>query len=131
MRAALRLTLPVVVLGALYCAIALAPAMLSGCGASARETTIKTTLTVVNAARDGFVAIDRDKQAKIVAEAKTLDEGKAALALYRDKRQAILTAFETTYRALAVAAILKDDPKALDAMLAAAKELRLIIEALR
>lgn len=77
----------------------------TACGPSARQTALQTSLTALNAARDGFVQWDKQKQTKIVADAKTLDDGKAALKTYRAKRGPIVEGFTVAYSALALAAL--------------------------
>ena len=83
---------------------------LPACGASQRETTIKTALVTVDTARDSFVAFDASEQSMIVNKATSLDDGKAQLATYRDRRVKIVEAFTVAYRAIAAAATINDDP---------------------
>lgn len=85
---------------------------LVACGASQRERTIKGALVAVNAARDGFLAFDAEKQAAIVASAPSLEAGHQALADYRTARAKVETAFVAAYRAISLAATLKDEPLA-------------------
>ncbi len=77
----------------------------TACGPNARQTALKTSLTALNAARDGFVQWDKQKQTKIVADAKTLEDGKKALADYRSKRAPVIEGFTVAYSALALAAL--------------------------
>jgi hypothetical protein len=60
---------------------------------------------------------------RLVASATSLDDGKAKLAAYREKRGAVVTAFEAAYHAIAIAVLLKDDPTSLAAATKAAGEL--------
>lgn len=83
-------------------------ALIAGCGPSAeqkRQTTLRYTLTGVNAARDGFVAWDQVHQDQIAESASSLAEGEKALAEYRAKRAFVEKAFEGVYRSVAVAAL--------------------------
>lgn len=91
----------------------------TGCGASQRDRTIKTTLAAVNETRTAFVVFDRAAQAAIVATAKSYDDGAAKLAAYRAKREIVVDAFAFVYRAIATAATVNDDPS-LTAMITAA-----------
>jgi cell fate (sporulation/competence/biofilm development) regulator YlbF (YheA/YmcA/DUF963 family) len=95
---------------------------LVGCGMSQREKAIRTTFAAVNVAREGFVVFDAKRQQQIVAEAKSLDEGKAALATYRQDRERVFALFEGVYHALA-AAVLASDSKSMANMLDVATEL--------
>lgn len=128
MKAAIKWTIPPVVLAALFVAAILAP--LSGCGASARERMIRTTFVTVNSARDGFTTFDAQHQQQIIDDAKTLDEGKAALAAYRHSRETVLALFESAYHVLA-AAVLADDPKSLAILLEVADHLKQALDDLK
>jgi hypothetical protein len=65
---------------------------------------LQTALTATNAARDAFVAWDKDHQARIVEEATSLDDGKAKLAAYRMQRADVSATFVLAYSAIAGAA---------------------------
>lgn len=93
-------------LAAILSFICLAPA----CAASQRESTIKAALITTDAARDAFIAYDDTAQDKIVTAATSLEQGRAALADYREKRARYVTAFAVAYRAIAVAVTLNDQP---------------------
>lgn len=80
-----------------------------GCGASQRESTIRAALITADTARDGFLAYDSAEQRAIVGAAKSLDDGRAKLAEYRDARTQVADAFTITYRAIAAAAALNDE----------------------
>lgn len=84
--------------------------MLASCGPGTREKTLSTTLASVNGARDGFLAYDEIRQEKIIAQATSLEDGKARLTAYRTARQHVEDSFNLVYRLLAVAAINKDTP---------------------
>lgn len=79
-----------------------------GCGASQREKTLKAAFITVNATRDGFTTFDKDHQQQIVDAAKSLEEGKAALAAYRVERDKMLAVFDDVYRALTAAVVTED-----------------------
>lgn len=76
-----------------------------GCGPNAKQKALRTTLTGLNAARDGFVGWDNVHQQGIVDDATSLEDGKAKLKAYRAKREKAVVAFEIAYRAVAVAAL--------------------------
>ena len=96
---------------------------LAACGASAREKVIHATLVSVNSAREGFTQFDRQKQQSIVEAATSLDDGRTRLADYRKKREPVVDAFTTVYRAIAIAAVVSDDPTSLSMLLDVAKRL--------
>lgn len=79
-----------------------------GCGPSTRQKTLSTTLVSVNALRAGFLEFDERHQHTIVESAKSLEDGKAKLAVYRENREPVILAFETAYRMLALASLHKD-----------------------
>ena len=70
-----------------------------------RQKALKTSLTALNAARDGFVSWDKAHQQQIVADAETYEAGKKALEAYRHKRESIVYGFSAAYSALAAAAL--------------------------
>lgn len=82
---------------------------LTGCGGNQRQRALKTSLTAINAARDGFEKWDETQQQKIVAEATSKEAGRAALDEFRAKRDKIFVAFEVAYRAIAGAALQDDE----------------------
>ena len=87
-----------------------ATSLVAACNQSQRSDTLHTAVVSVNAARDGFVAWDREHQQTIVDQATTHDDGAKALSDYRFKRQPVMDTFEVAYRALALAATQTDDP---------------------
>lgn len=91
-------------------AVILAALVIAGCASSQRESTIKAALVSVDATRDAFVVHDQTKQAAIVAQATSLEQGRAELAAYRADRAKVDTAFSLAYRAIAVALTLNDEP---------------------
>lgn len=101
--------------------------VLVACGASARETTIRTTYTGVTALQAGFLAWDLEHQRDLTRGVTTVADGLAKLDAYKTAREPVLKAFDVVYRALAAAAIVSDDPKSLPGAIAAADQLRLAI----
>lgn len=104
-------------------------ALTLGCGASQRESTLRTSFVSINAVRDGFVSWDQAHQARLVQDATSLADGQAKLAAYRAARERVDAAFQIAYRAVAFAAVTEDAPlsqvlMALDALQAAVAALR-------
>jgi hypothetical protein len=95
-------------------------------GPDAKQKALQTSLTALNAARDGFVVWDKHHQEKIVENATSLEQGKAALAAYRAKRAPVEQGFVIAYSALAVAALEKSAEMILEAVLAAKEVYKLI-----
>lgn len=108
--------------------IAFAPYLLLACGPSSRGKALRASLVGVDASRDGFLAYDQEAQAKIVADATSLEEGRAALDTYRAERQKVVAAFEVAYRMIALALVDKAD---LPAVVEAAASLQDAIDSLR
>ncbi len=84
-------------------------ALVSACSQATRKDTINAALLATNAARDGFVQYDAGMQGKIVDEATSIDDGKAKLKEYREKRAKVLALFPVVYYAIAAAAQANDD----------------------
>ncbi len=84
-------------------------ALATACSKHARRDTINAALLATNAARDGFVQYDAGMQDKIVAEATSLDDGKAKLKEYRERRAKVLALFPVVYYSIAAAAQANDD----------------------
>ena len=100
---------------------------LSACpGPDAKQKALQTSLTALNAARDGFVVWDKNHQQKIVDEATSLEQGKAALAAYRAKRAPVEQGFVVAYSALATAALERSAAMILEAALAAKEVYKLV-----
>lgn len=91
-----------------------------GCGASSYKKSVRASLLVTDAAHDGFVAYDRERQAQIVEASTSLVQGQAELAAYREKRSRIVELFDGTYRAIAAAAVL-EEKKNLDTLIRASQ----------
>jgi len=111
--------------------IALAATM--GCGASQRETTIRSALIAADSARDGFLAYDRAHELGLTAHCDPAVETKdqcaakvaasgAALASYQAQRAKLDPLFALVYRAIA-AAWIADDDQSLASMQAALGQL--------
>lgn len=92
------------------CSALFATSLMASCTSSQRADTIHAAVISVDAARDGFVAWDRDHQQSLIDQSTSRDIGLKALASYRDQRQPIMDTFEVAYRALALAATQTDDP---------------------
>ena len=84
-------------------------AIVCGCGASTRQTTIRTALIAANAANAGFASWDGSHQLEIVRSAQSKAESDAALAAYRARRHDVILAFVALYQAIATAGALSDD----------------------
>ncbi len=69
------------------------------------QAQLQTSLTLLNAARDGFVAYDDTHQHDIVKDATSLEQGQTELEVYRKKREYVLRGFEVAYKSLAAAAL--------------------------
>jgi hypothetical protein len=89
---------------------------LIACSASQRADTLRGTLIAVNAARDGFVAWDRQHQNQLVGKANSQQEAEQWLDDYRAKRTPVINTFEVVYRALALAATQTDQPSLIAAL---------------
>lgn len=92
------------------------------CSGHQRTKTLSAALSAVNAARDGFLAWDKQHQLELVKAGASRDEIDKALADYHGKREPVVAAFEVVYRAIAVAATQSDGPS-LSAALEKAKQL--------
>ncbi len=82
--------------------------VLSACGGGSiikqADKSLSVALSATNAARDNFVAYDKNHQLTIVDNATTREEGEAAQKAYRGERDAVLRAFTAAYSAIAAAA---------------------------
>lgn len=94
----------------LVCLALFTTSTMSACNKSQRTDTLHAALVSVNAARDGFIAWDREHQQTIVDQASTKEDAFKALESYRTARQPVMDSFEVAYRALALAATQTDDP---------------------
>lgn len=98
--------------------------VVGACGASARDKALRSSIVVVNAARDGFTAWDATEQQRIVDAATDADSGKAKLLEHQAARDRVARVIETAYRAIGFAALANDDAsmKAMLQAMAALKE---------
>ena len=106
-----------------------------GCGASQRETTIRTSVAAADGIRDTFLAYDGPHELDLARSGPATPEGKAAaaaaLAAYQAKRSATIDkAMIVVYRAIAVAATLNDQPS-LDGIKSALDQLNAAYKALK
>ena len=86
---------------------------LVACGASKQESTMKAALVTADAARSAFLTYDAQHQAAIVAAAPSKQVGADALLAWRKEQAMVTLAIDSVYRAIAVYAVLKDDPTSL------------------
>lgn len=103
---------------------------LVGCGASAREKALHAVFEATNGARAGFETFDSAHQAQIVNDAKSFDEGEAALKSYRHDRETVLVLFNAVYQGIIAAVLVNDDPRSLPSLIEAAGHLRQALDAL-
>lgn len=107
-----RRRLPLWLLTFLLCApLTLAPAVITASAGCGKSALLQDTLTGLDVARVAFTRFDRDHQQRIVAEAKTLEEGTQKLRAYRLVREKVVLAFELAYRLIATAALEPEDFK--------------------
>jgi hypothetical protein len=88
--------------------------LVAACSSATYRKALDVSLASLNAARDSFVAFDKDHQLELVEAAPTKEEAKAALASYRKARSGVVAAFIGAYGALAVAAV-KETPESITA----------------
>ncbi len=96
------------------------------CGATAREKTLKAAFIATQSAQAGFEAWDAQHQLDVANAATSVADGVEKLGAYRESRAAVVLAFESAYRALAAAAILKEG--GLAGVAAAAEQLELALK---
>ncbi len=102
-----------------------------GCGASQRETTIRTSVAAADGIRDTFLAYDGPHELELVAKAVSKEDAQAKLSAYQAKRSATIDkAMIVVYRAIAVAATLNDQPS-LDGIKSALDQLNAAYKALK
>lgn len=104
--------------------------VLVACGASQRTKALRATLQATQATQAGFVSWDREHQHGIVVAATSEADGAAHLEAYREARAHVLDAFGSVYRAIAAAALLEKDDRSLTDTLAAAAQLRRVLQKL-
>ncbi len=91
-------------------AIALLLVFLVACGASARESALRTSFVAVTSLQAGFEEWDKAHQTAIVDASTSYEEGVAKLEEYWKKRTDATNAFEAAYRTIAAAALAEDSP---------------------
>lgn len=103
------------------CAVlALVLALIVGCSPSERQKTLSTAYASVNAAAVAFVAYDDAHQAALVAEYNNPTDRMAALDGYRKKQAKVLAALLASFRAIAAALLVNDNPSLQTALAAVA-----------
>ena len=86
---------------------------LVACGTSTQQTTIKTSLAVVDATRAAFYAYDKAHRDQLRNAAKTPAELADAVTVWLKEESMVLMMLQTAYRGIAVYSTLKDDPTSL------------------
>jgi hypothetical protein len=99
---------------------------LAACGPNARVQALRGSLVGLNVARDTLLAVSKEREVQIVAEATSKDEGRAQLDAWRAKVDVVASAIEVAYRAVHDAALLSDVKSASEAAAAAKKALSLL-----
>lgn len=89
-----------------------------GCTRIVYNRALEVSLTSLNTTRDGLVAWSEVEQKQIVEQAKSFEEGKAALEQHRQKRDKVVKGLIIAYGALAVASL---EPKPENLAIAAGK----------
>src|SRR5688572_22785778 len=100
----------------------------AGCGANTRTKALRVGLVSLNAARDTTLEVSKAREALIVEQATTKDEGRAALDTWRAKVDVVFVALDAGYRAVFSASLLNDAKSASEAGAAIAKALALVKE---
>lgn len=115
----------VLLLGLLFGLLCLAAA----CGASSRTKALRTSLVALNTARDGVLAISKDREKQLYDNcnppACTKEEGHARVLAWQKKVDVAVESIDTGYRAVHDAALLDDAKSAIEATAAAKKALDL------
>ena len=86
----------------------LSPVMV-GCGGNQRQKTLRVTMTGLIAARDGFEKWEETRQQQIIDAALTKEAAQAAIAEFREKRDAIYASIGATAFLIAEASLQNDD----------------------
>lgn len=100
---------------------------LAACATATKEQIIARTFAGLQAAEDAFVKGDARRQDAIVEAATSHEQGVAALAAYKAKRDKVAVSFVAAYSAIAVASVDLTD-SAITQMVSLAAE---VISALR
>lgn len=98
---------------------------LVACGANLRTKVLRTNLVALNVARDELFTLNKAREAQIVEQATSKDEGKAALTKWRARVDEFVTALHAAYQAIYTAAILDDAKSSGDAAAAVTQALSL------
>lgn len=91
------------------CQVTMVASNLASCTSHGRQDTIHATYLTTNAARDAFVAWDKQHQAEIVAGATSHDDGIAKLSAYHEKRAEVADLFVKMYQSIVAAQEANDD----------------------
>lgn len=108
-----RQIVPFFLIGFLLACVTAAVIAETGCGSNAatlRTKTIRAVYDSANVAGDQLPAIAGDHADAIVKAAKSIEEGKAALAAWRAKVEHVETTRHLIYMAIATAIFLNDKP---------------------
>lgn len=112
-----RVAVPVALLLVLVC---------GACGASARTGALRTSLITLNVARDTVRAASKEREARIVKDAGSKDEGRTQLDAWRATVDKITMAIDDGYDAIWAGALLDDAKSVSAAEAAVAKALALV-----
>jgi len=99
----------VIVLSLVIILAALAP-VLTSCGGSQRDKTIKASFVTLKAAHAGFVQWDTTRQAAIIASSNDAEVVRAKLKAYREKQTEVYAALAEAFKLLLDAATGDADP---------------------
>lgn len=111
--------------GVMLLIVSIGMALHLGCGASARQKTLTSTLVGLDSAEIGIVTFNKDYEDKIIADCRddsTCTEaiGHARLLAYRASRDQIVTALKAAYAMLGQAFVLDTDASMANVVAAAA-----------
>lgn len=120
----IRKAAPTLLLAMVFILASLAP-VLTGCGPSQKQKTIKASFIALKAAHAGFVEWDTTRQDKIIEAATSLEEGQAQLKKYREGQTKIYAAIAKAFQLL-LDALTDDDLNPGDAVREGAKVIEVI-----
>jgi len=106
---------------------------LFACGQNAqlkRNSSLIVALTTVDAARDSFIAWDREHQETIVKNATSKEDAEAKLTAYRKKQAEISSLFKSAYDTMKAAAEINND-QSMKAMLDVVMQLSKVLDDLK
>jgi hypothetical protein len=95
--------------GAVVKKVAAASIVLAMVGCAGHQTALNLALSTADGAAAAFTQYDKQHQDELLAQSKTPDEWKSAIASYRLKQQAALDGFVLAYQAIATAALTSSD----------------------